>query len=100
MGDVGCSPGGMGSTGEDRRNRSSSLVKLDTVGDGSGATLLNQIGLLEISTRLSNLIYPASSTGFTSDRYIRTLTILTLNSEEATCAFRSGPSEYRRKLGE
>ena len=63
MGDVGCSPGGMGSTREDRRNGSSSLVKQDTVGDGSGAAWVNQIGLLEISTRLSNLIYRASWLG-------------------------------------
>lgn len=41
---VGCSSGGMGSTGEDRRNGLSSLVKQDAVGDGSGATWASEIG--------------------------------------------------------
>src|SRR5258706_10960045 len=36
---------------------------------------------------------------FTSDQYIRAPGTLTLDNE-ATCAFRSGPPEYRRKLGE
>jgi hypothetical protein len=56
MGDVDGSSGGVGGTGEDRRNGSSSLVKHDVVGDGSEAKWANQIGPLEISIRLSNLL--------------------------------------------
>lgn len=59
MGDVGCSSGGVGGTGEDRRNGSSSLVKQDVVGDGSGATWANQVEPFDISIKLSNLLSPS-----------------------------------------
>lgn len=63
MGDVGCSSGGVGSTGEDRRNGSSSLVKQDVVGDGSEATWSNQVEPLNPSIMLSNLLSPSLLVG-------------------------------------
>ena len=41
-----------------------------------------------------------ASTEFTSDRYIRIPAAAHTLNGEATCAFRSGLPEYRRKLGE
>ena len=67
---------------------------------GSDRAIRNLYQIIEPALPVLVVGSSAASTGFTSDRYIRTLETLTPNSKEATCAFRSGPPEYRRKLGE
>jgi len=76
MGDLGCSSGGVSSTGEVRRNGSSSLVKQDVVGDGSGAKWADQVRSLEIyqvikpSSIVLEGMCGTADTDITSDRYV------------------------------